>query len=98
VKKPKPKTPRSHRPPEVESVGEYFFERGDPGAPAGSSSGATNELYQVLEWYHEHVIKANRWWRQLGRAIRRRSFLRLDPFAWIRMRRRETAGTEGGEA
>ena len=95
MKKPKPKTPRSYRPPERESVGDYFFERGDPRRPRREVV-RRDELFQVLEWYHEHVIKANRWWRQLGRAIRRRSFLRLDPFAWIRMRRRETAWKDGG--
>lgn len=97
MKQPKSKTPRSYRPPEREPVMQFFFEGGNPRRPRREVV-RRDELYQVLEWYHEHVIKANRWWHQLGRAIRRRSFLRLDPFAWIRMRRRETAGTEGGEA
>lgn len=97
MKQPKSKTPRSYRPPEREPVMQFFFEHGNPRRPRREVV-RRDELYQVLEWYHEHAIRRNRWWRQLGRAIRRRSFLRLDPFAWIRMRRRETAGTEGGEA
>ena len=96
MKRPKPKTPRSYRPPEVESVGEYFFERGDPRRPRRELV-RRDELYQVLEWYHEHAIRRNRWWHRFARAVRRRSFTELNPFAWIRLRR-ETAGTDGGEA
>ena len=96
MKKRLPTTPRSHRPPEVESVGEYFFERGDPRRPRRELV-RRDELYQVLEWYHEHAIRRNRWHRRLWRALRRLPVGRLDPFAWIRLRR-ETAGTDGGEA
>lgn len=94
MKQPKSKTPRSYRPPEREPVMQFFFEGGNPRRPRREVV-RRDELYQVLEWYHEHAIRRNRWHRRLWRALRRLPVGRLDPFAWIRLRR-ENANTGGG--
>jgi hypothetical protein len=81
---------RRFRPPEDESIAEFFFENGDPRRPRRELV-RRDELWGALMWFERRIIRENRWWWRLWRTLRRFPVTRLSPRLWVAVetRRRE---------
>jgi len=54
-----------------------------------------DEMYAVLSWHTNKVLKPNRWYKVLWRALKGAPMAVLNPFTWIRMKNNGTDPAEG---
>lgn len=65
---------------------EFFFVDEDPSQPRKDLV-SRDELWRVLEWYHNQVVRQNTLPRMLWRWLRRWPSPVIDPFAMVRVAR-----------
>jgi hypothetical protein len=76
----------SHARPQSYGLLDYFFEGADASKPR-TELVSREELWRILETYHEQVILQNTWRRRLWRMLKRWPSATINPFAMMRIAR-----------